>query len=97
MNELDEYHDASHAREYRPSEWRAMLRSTRFGVEELKVYTRHRPLKALTDGVSEDNVHKIRERLDSLSTSERQALSLTEEGGDIYLNHWFVMIAATKE
>jgi ubiquinone/menaquinone biosynthesis C-methylase UbiE len=48
MNRLDRYHDESHVREYRPSEWRRMLENQGFAVEAVEGYVKHRPLTALT-------------------------------------------------
>lgn len=96
MNELDRYHDESHVREYRPSEWRRMLEELGFLLEEVVSYTRHRPLTSLTEGVSQENVQRIREVLDRLSVAQKEALNLVDVDGQPYLNHWFVMISAKK-
>ena len=53
MNRLDRYHDPSHVRQYRSSEWRQMLEALGFVVEEVEPYIKHRPLTSLTDGVSQ--------------------------------------------
>ncbi len=76
MNLLDTYHDESHVREYRPSEWRAMLENAGFVVEALEPYIKHRPLTSLTDRVSEENVRKIHETLNSLTPSQKEAFNL---------------------
>lgn len=94
MNELDWYHDESHVRQYRPSEWQAMLEGAGFVVESIEPYTRHRPLTSLTKDVREENVQKIHARLASLNEPQRQALNLAEVNGEPYINHWYVRIAA---
>lgn len=94
MNALDRYHDESHVREYRPSEWRRMLTEAGFVVEEVEPYVKHRPLTSLTDGVSEENVRKIRETLDRLNARQRETFRLVEIDGQLHLNHWFVMVSA---
>ena len=95
MNELDRYHDESHVRQYRASEWRRMLEKSGFVVvEEAEPYVKHRPLTSLTEGVSEENVTKIREVLDRLNAPQKEALNLVKKHGELYLNHWYVMIAA---
>ena len=96
MNLLDGYHDESHIREYRPSEWRRMLEDAGFLVEAVETYTRHRPLSSLTEGVSEENVRKIQETLGGLDAAQREVFNLIEKEGHLYLNHWFVLVAALK-
>jgi ubiquinone/menaquinone biosynthesis C-methylase UbiE len=96
MNELDWYHDESHVRQYRPSEWRTMLEETGFAVELAEVYAKHRPLTSLTKDVREENVRKIHARLEALNEQQRQALNLAEVNGELYINHWYVLLAATS-
>ena len=96
MNELDRYHDGSHVRQYRPSEWRRMLEDLGLTVEAVEPYIQHRPLTSLTQDVSPDNIKKIYDRLDSLNAEQRQKLNLVEEDGRRYSNHWYVMVAAAK-
>ena len=95
MNLLDTYHDESHVREYRPTEWRSMLEGAGFAVEIVEPYTRHRPISALTARVSEENVRKIREILESFTPAQREVFNLEEKNGELHLNHWFVMVSAT--
>jgi ubiquinone/menaquinone biosynthesis C-methylase UbiE len=94
MNELDRLHDESHVRQYRPSEWQRMLEEAGFVVQTVEPYARHRPLTSLTDGVSTENIQKIHALLDGLTSDQRQALNLAERQGQLYLNHWYVMISA---
>jgi ubiquinone/menaquinone biosynthesis C-methylase UbiE len=96
MNRLDTYHDASHVRQYRPSEWRAMLAASGFHVETLEPYTQHRPLSSLTDGVGAENVKLIVDALEGLDSSERASLNLTEDAGGLALNHWYLILAAVR-
>jgi ubiquinone/menaquinone biosynthesis C-methylase UbiE len=96
MNRLDRYHDESHVREYRPSEWRQLLEDHGFAVEAIEGYVKHRPLTALTAEVSPENVWRIHEMLDGLNPAQRAALNLREVDGQPHLNHWYVMIAGTK-
>jgi ubiquinone/menaquinone biosynthesis C-methylase UbiE len=96
MNELDRYHDESHVRQYRPSEWQQMLEELGFVVEITEPYIKHRPLTSLTDGVSPENVQKIHAVLDQLDAVQREALNLVRVDGQLYLNHWYVMVAAVK-
>lgn len=97
LNELDRYHDESHVREYRPSEWSRMLQEIGLVVEAVEPYTRHRPLTSLTDGVSAENVRRIHGVLDCLSGAQREELKLVEVQGQPYINHWYVMVSARKE
>jgi SAM-dependent methyltransferase len=97
MNQLDWLHDESHVREYRPSEWRRMLAACGLVVETVETYTRHRPLTALTDGVSSGNVARIHAILNDLTDLQRESLNLADVNGIPFINHWYVLIAARKE
>lgn len=94
MNQLDVWHDDSHVRQYRPSEWRRMLESTGFVMDHVEPYTKHRPLTSLTDGVSPEGVRKIHATIDALTPAQREAMNVREDGGQLYLNHWYVLLAA---
>jgi ubiquinone/menaquinone biosynthesis C-methylase UbiE len=94
MNELDVYHDESHVREYRPSEWRHMLTECGFAVDAVEPYEQHRPLTSFTARVDAANVARIHARLDSLTPQQRSTLKLADVNGEPYINHWYVMLAA---
>ena len=96
MNRLDRLHDASHVREYRPSEWRHALEGGGFTVETVECYTRHRPLTALTADVSPENVRGIQAVLDRLTPAQREAMSLREVEGELRLTHWYVLVGCAK-
>jgi ubiquinone/menaquinone biosynthesis C-methylase UbiE len=96
MNRLDRYHDESHVREYRPSEWEWLLEDHGFAVEAVEGYVKHRPLTAFTTDVSPENVRGIYELVNGLTPDQRAALSLREVDGELHLNHWYVMIVGTK-
>jgi ubiquinone/menaquinone biosynthesis C-methylase UbiE len=96
MNLLDTYHDESHVREYRPSEWRQLLTEAGFEIEVTEPYIKRRPLTSLTDGVSADNVRKIHETLDAFTPAQRQIFDLGLKDGVTWINHWFVLIAASR-
>ena len=94
MNQLDRLHDESHVRQYRPGEWRKMLEQAGFEVESVELYTRHRPIGSLTDGVSEANVRSVVQTLDGLDELQRRSLNLVKVEGVIHINHWYVMTSA---
>ena len=94
MNRLDTYHDASHVREYRPSEWSQMLVDTGFEVRTVSGYTQHRPLRSLTQGVAADRVALIDAAIENILPSQQRALGLSEVNGEIHFNHFFVMLSA---
>jgi ubiquinone/menaquinone biosynthesis C-methylase UbiE len=96
MSRLDYYHDESHVRQYRPSRWRAMLEARGFAVDAVEPYTRHRPLRALTRDVSRANVTAINDILEALTPAQRALFDLCEVEGELYLNHWYVMVSARK-
>ena len=96
MNRLDRYHDASHVRQYRPSEWRRLFEDNDFAVEAVEAYVKHRPLTSLTEDVSPENVQRIHLLLDGLTSDQRAALDLRDVDGHLYLNHWYVMLSGRK-
>lgn len=97
MNLLDTYHDPSHIREYRPSEWAALLTRHGFAVDAVQPYELHRPLTSLTRDVCAEDVAKIHAFLAGLKPEERAKLKNTDVNGEPYINHWFVMVAATAK
>lgn len=96
MNTLDRFHDHSHVRQYRPSEWVTMLEAQGFELDEVEPYHKHRPLTSLTKGIPLEDVAQINRVLGNLDEAQRRALNLAEVQGEIYINHWFVMISARK-
>ena len=96
MNRLDRYHDESHVRQYRPSEWERLLEDHGFTVAAVEDYVKHRPLTALTADVSPENVRRIHAALDSLTPDQRAALNLRDVDGQPHPNHWYVMVSGTK-
>jgi len=96
MNRLDWLHDESHVHEYRPGEWEDMLREAGFEVAAVEPYTKHRPLSSLTAGVAPDNVAEIHRIIASLDEAQRVAMSVVEKDGEIYTDHWYVMVAGVK-
>jgi len=96
MNELDALHDASHVREYRPGEWVSMLEEARFKVNAVSTYAELRPLSSLTADVAPGRVARIVEIVGTLDADQRLAMNVVEKQGQVFTNHWFVMLAATK-
>ena len=96
MNTLDRYHDPSHVRQYRLSEWQAMLAASSFRLDVAEPYERHRPLSVFTHGVDAGTVARIEALLASLSAVQRAALNLTDVAGEPHLTHWYVLLAATR-
>jgi len=97
MNRLDRFHDPSHVRQYRPSEWQDLLQGQGFRVETVERYTRHRPLTALTTDVPPEGVRAIHAILGALAPPERQALDYRTVNGEPHLTHWYVTIAAVRD
>ena len=95
MNKLDWFHDQSHVREYRPSEWRRLLTESGFQIEALEPYVQQRPLTSLTRDVSADHVTSMMELLDSLDTIERDQFGYRFTDGAPFINHWYVLLSAT--
>ena len=96
LNRLDVLHDHSHVREYRPSEWRRLMQDARCEVEVVEPYIKHRPLSAFTHGVGPEDAAEIERIVADLNEAQRAALNVAEKDGEIYLNHWFVMVVGVK-
>jgi ubiquinone/menaquinone biosynthesis C-methylase UbiE len=97
MNRMDWLHDESHIRQYRSSEWERMLIDAGFQIEAIEPYTQHRPLTSLTDNVDPQNVQEIEKIIAALNESQRTAMNVIEKDGQIYLNHWYVMMGAKSD
>lgn len=96
MHRLDCLHDESHVRQYRASRWIELLENAGFSIELVEPYTKHRPVSALTDRVSPENVSEIHSILRSLSPEQRAKLCLETVGDEERSTHWYIMIAACK-
>lgn len=97
MNQLDLLHDRSHVREYRASEWVALLEEAEFIVEAVEPYMQNRPLTSLTERADPEDVRAVHALVDGLSAAQREALGVREQGGGRTINHWYVMLAARAE
>ncbi|MEA3337408.1 MAG: methyltransferase domain-containing protein [Chloroflexota bacterium] len=96
MNRLDWLHDESHVRQYRPSEWQAMLAKAGCQVQVVESYERIRPLSSLTADVSAENVAAIDELLKDMTVEEQQLIELTKKGEELYSKHWYVTVLGKK-
>lgn len=96
MNKLDYYHDHSHIRQYRPSEWQQMLAQHGFTVEETIPYDLHRPISSLTKDTSTEDQQAIAEIIAGLTAAQRVAMNVREVDGILHLNHWYLTISAHK-
>jgi hypothetical protein len=83
-------------REYRPSEWRRLLESSGFTVDLVEPYTKHLPLTSLTTNVPSDKTQKIYAIINELTYAQRKAMKVLEKDGELYLNHWYVMLSAHR-
>ena len=90
MNRLDLLHDESHVREYRPSEWAALLAETGYEVEVIEPYIRHRALTSLTASVAPERVAEIHAIVAALTPEQRAAFFNDTATTEIYTDHWFV-------
>ena len=86
MNDLDRYHDASHVRQYRSSEWQRMLQTSGFVIEAMNTYTQHRSISSHTEGVEDAAVEKILDMIGNLDDQQRNKLNLVQEEGQTYYN-----------
>ncbi len=96
INELDWLHDESHIREYGPNEWRQLLDAAGLVVDAVETYSLHRPLSSLTSQVAAPNVARINAIVAGLRPAQREAMHVEEIDGQIYFNHWYVMLAGFK-
>ena len=96
LNRLDWLHDHSHVRQYRPGEWQSMMQEAGCKIEAIEPYTKHRPLSAFTNGVEPESVAEIERIIAGLNEAQRAALNVTEKDGEVYLNHWYVMVVGVK-
>ena len=97
MNELDTYHDGSHIRQYRSSEWQSMLHASGFGIDTLQTYTQLRNISSHTKGVEAKAVQKILEMISNLDEDQRIKLNFVRKQGQTYYNHWYITVCAGKE
>lgn len=97
LNRLDWLHDHSHVRQYRPGEWQSMMQDAGSKVEVVKPYTKPRPLLAFTNGVEPESVAEIERIIAGLDDVQRATLNVAEKDGEIYLNHWYVMVVGVKD
>ncbi len=96
LNRLDWLHDHSHVREYRPGEWQSMLQEAGFAVEAAEPYIQLRPLSAFTNGVEPESEAEIKRIIVGLDEAQRTTLNATEKDGEVWLNHWYVMVVGLK-
>ena len=96
MNEFDRLHDPSHVRQYRPSEWRSMLEGAGFEVRSTEVYTKHRPISALTQDLSQTQIRSMISSLRGLGSKQTKLFDLEEREGEFHFNHWYLLVGATK-
>jgi ubiquinone/menaquinone biosynthesis C-methylase UbiE len=97
LNRLDWLHDHSHVRQYRPSEWQKMVHEAGFTIEAIEPYTKHRPLSAFTNGVEAESMVEIERIIAGLNEVQQAALNVVEKDGEVYLDHWYVMIVGVKD
>ncbi len=96
MNQLDMWHDHSHVREYRPSEWASALAAAGLTVERIEGYVQHRPLATFAHGADPEDLAAIRARLAIATAHEQEVLHLVELDGEPAFNNWYVSIRAVK-
>jgi len=96
MHRLDCLHDESHVRQYRASRWWALLENAGLSVEVVELYTKHRPVTALTDRVPPENVAEIHAILSGLTAEQQSKLRLETVDGKAHSTHWYLMVAARK-
>ena len=96
MHRLDVLHDESHVRQYRVSQWIELLEKAGLSVETVDPYTKQRPVTALTERVSSENVAEIHTIFDHLTPEQKAKLGVETFEGKKRSTHWYLMIAARK-
>jgi ubiquinone/menaquinone biosynthesis C-methylase UbiE len=96
MNRLDTLHDPSHVREYRPSEWRAMLCEAGFRAESVEPYALLRPVSALKRDAPAADCAAIDRIMVELTERQRSLMGVTWRDGQLYHLHFYVMVAALR-
>ncbi|MEN6479529.1 MAG: class I SAM-dependent methyltransferase [Anaerolineales bacterium] len=96
MNQLDVWHDHSHVREYRASEWVAMLSEAGLAVTHVEGYAQHRSFTSFAHGAGDEDLAGMRARLAAATPHERALLALEERDGELYFNNWYVVLRAVK-
>ncbi len=94
LNEIDLLHDHSHIREYRPSEWVAMLEKAGFVVDSVEVYILNRPISSMTEDVAPDDVARIYALVESMTPEQAEALHVGQRHGTIYFDHHYLLVGA---
>lgn len=96
MNTLDLYHDRSHIRQYRPSEWTTMLNDANFEVDHCALSHKSRPLTLLTKDVVAEDIQHIEKILSVFDAQQCEKLGLTKTDGERFINHWYVTVSAKR-
>ncbi len=97
QQEMERLRDASHVRNYTPSEWRRLIGEARFSLEELT--TSHRSELVLSDwvqtsGSPPDVVAELRQRFIEASPAVRDAFCIREVDGDFHFSWMLVILLA---
>ena len=96
MNRLDRLHDPSHIREYAAREWDAALRRAGLRPGMLHEYRRNLPLSTLTWNAEEADAGEIERVVASMPGPLRQRMGVREEGGEIFMDQYYITLQATK-
>jgi ubiquinone/menaquinone biosynthesis C-methylase UbiE len=96
MNQLDELHDRSHVREYRPSDWSSMVSAAGLEPKEMRSYVRNLPLTRLTGTAEVLDAEEINHLVSSFDDEIKKKFGYRLVNGEEHINHWFVMLTAIK-
>jgi len=96
MNRLDVLHDRSHVRDYRPSEWKAVMKRAGMRVEAVEPFSRVLPLTSLTDNALPADRAEIERTVLGLDGEGRAMMGVEEREGVVHIRHWYVLIKARK-
>jgi ubiquinone/menaquinone biosynthesis C-methylase UbiE len=96
INRLDVLHDPSHVRDYRESEWRALITGAGLELASLRPYRKRVPLSHFTDMVEPPTAAAMTDLVRSASERVRKEVGIEVLDGKVVMDNFFVLIAALK-
>jgi ubiquinone/menaquinone biosynthesis C-methylase UbiE len=97
MNMLHALQNRSHVRDYKPSDWKAMLSAAGLEPREIRTYARSLPLNKLTATAEADDAQEIVSHVNGFSDGLKEKFGYRMDSGVVHTNHWFLMLTAVKK
>lgn len=96
INRLDVLHDPSHVREYRASEWTALIEGAGLRLLSMRPYRKRMPLSHFTKMVDGRTASEMERLALGASRHVKEAVDLDASGGEVIMDNFFILIAAVK-